>query len=287
MKKEWFALSGPQWGLVCSVLSSLAFALMNICVGKLTSFFPFSELAFFRGALGGLLLLPRVWSRLPSLWSPSFWVYWVRCIAGALSVSCFFWTLSQTGLGVAMALNLVSVVFTLVLAFLFFRERIARKEWLGIALILGATASFSLPRVHGVSALVIAVGLLGAFFTSIAYLALRKVAQQVSGDLIVFGFLFMMTGVSLFFFNEAWVCPPHWFSALALLGMSLLGLIAQFLLTLSFLYLPTVLASTLGLLSLVFGVFLQALVEGFWPSWGLLLADSVIILGVLLLKREK
>ena len=67
-------------------------------------------------------------------------------IAGALSWLCYFFALKSGPVGGVVALDRLSVVFAVVLAFLFLSEELTWKTGLGTVLVTGGAILLSLPK---------------------------------------------------------------------------------------------------------------------------------------------
>ncbi|NJL81822.1 MAG: DMT family transporter [Chloroflexaceae bacterium] len=127
--------------------------------------------------------------------------------------------------------------------------------------------------------LVVAVGLLGALATAIAFLSLRQATRKFSPEAIVFVFNLILCGFVLLIPSVPWIVPNFWQGA-SVLGVAATGLGGQLCLTRAFARLPATVATGINPSVLLFGVLLDWLLEGDSPTQSEWLSYLLIILGV-------
>lgn len=260
-------------GLAYSLLMGLSFGLMGYLVGRCE--LPAEELVFLRAGFSCLCLTPFVYRRVSVLFSRQALTLWLRSIAGALAMICFFWNLQVAGVGTATALaNFAPVVVTLI-SWLLLKERLERLEFLGIAItIVGALTLYKLGS--SITLQIVLVGSLGAFSTAIAQLALRQAAQLFSPTLVVW-FMSLITALASLLLGRGWEKPTGW---VVVIGIALMGLLGQVFMTLAYMRLSAPVASTFGLSSLIWGVLLEIIFLGRQPVLGEWFSYLAIIGGV-------
>ncbi|MSR48078.1 MAG: DMT family transporter [Planctomycetes bacterium] len=119
----------------------------------------------------------------------------LRGVIGWLSISCYVWSTQHLPSGQAVLLQYSHPVFVALLAPLLLSERPGPGHWplvliglLGLALAIGVGGELE----RGAS-----IGLLGALFTGIAYVTVRRISATESPITIVFWFALVMLPTSI------------------------------------------------------------------------------------------
>jgi drug/metabolite transporter (DMT)-like permease len=265
-------------GILLGLLAAFGFALMALTVHDAAPLLGGSDLALWRGVVCVVVLLPLVARRLPLLVRPGAQWLWLRSLAGAGSVLCFFFTLQEASLSAARAMVDMAPVFVVLLAWLTREEKPTGIQVLVIAAMCGAAISLDLSSVAALSGRVLAIGLLGAFLASLAYFALRRAALRYSNPLVVFALGLGLVIAAPFASDTRLALPPAaaW---PAILAVGLLGVAAQLVFTRVFLYLSAPLASALSTTALLFSVGLDVWLVGHRPVATEIVAYLVIMFG--------
>lgn len=247
-------------GLAFALGSALAFALMGWCVRLAGDHVPPPEVAFGRGLIGCVVLLPLVGRRAAVLFTRrSLWL-WVRSIAGAAAVLSFFWTVHESSIASSRALTDLAPAFVVLLAWLTRTEPPRLRLCLVILAMTGAAVLLNLDRASGVSGVVLGVGLFGALCASIAYHALRQAAQLFSSRLVVFGLALAMTLAAPLVPSASWVVPDSRGIAL-IVGVGGLGILGQIWMTRAYVDLSAPVASALGTTALLWSVLIDVVFQ--------------------------
>lgn len=168
------------------LLSSICFAIVNLCVKILSghpilgySFdgFPAHELVFFRSVVSLSICIVVIKSKkLPLFGNNKKWLL-IRGIFGTGALAIFFYTLQELPMAIAIVVQYLSPVFTILLATYFLKEKVFSIQWLFflIAFIGVAFIGYSREAVAGSFELKwIALGVLASFFTGVSYNAIMK-----------------------------------------------------------------------------------------------------------------
>ncbi len=274
---------GFLYGIASGVFFGLMGYLVHSCAGRM----PPAQVAFFRSLFACLALAPWAATHLGSAFSRAGVSLWTRSVCGGISALCYFWNLQASSVGTATALGNLAHVFVAALGWRFRNLQVTRLQIGGIALaVVGALSLSAGAAAPPVS--VLAVGISGALTASIAYLALREAAQIFSTGLVVWAFGFGGMVASLLVPGSSWLAL-HAITvdpgvALRVAGLGLAGLLGQFLMTRSFLYLPAHIASVLSLSSLIWGVLLEMWLDHHRPSIAEWSSYGLVVLGIALLK---
>jgi|GEM_PF-886034 drug/metabolite transporter (DMT)-like permease len=270
-------------GVRFGILTALSFAVLNFSVKISLGSLPPAELTFFRGLSGTILFLPIVKVKGSLLLRRDALSLWGRSMVSAVSIVCLFANIQTVGVGNAMALANVSTVFVLGLSWIFLKEKLSSFELLGVMIVLGGTGVLQSPFGADLPSSVFGIGILGAFLSSLSFMALRSVAGRYPVKLIVWIFSAMMSASSLLTPSQPWVLPGKE-DLLTILIVTLCGILGQVFMTKTFSYLRAAVASVLVLSSIVWGMLLEAVFLGDLPSMGAVLGHLMIITGIMVVQ---
>lgn len=270
------------WG----VLSAASFGLMSYLVHWNPQKLPVEQLALVRGLITMAGVLPWCWRDLYKYFGRDALMLWVRGISGATGLFLYYYTLQGTVSANANFLFSSSPLFVVLFAVVFLKEQLSRLETIGIALIVSAGLLLYIPNATSIPAWVWITGISGALVSAVAFLSLGSAAKKYSSSLIVFGFGFMGALLAALYPGWSWVRVG--FEGWAyIVATGLLGLSAQFLMTLSFIGLKTPIAAALGRSSILFAGVLDIVLSGYRPHPLEWLAYLTIVAGVYLSNQKR
>lgn len=173
-------------GVRYMLLSTLFFALMNLCVKFLTRI-PTIEVVFFRSAISFVLSVAMLqYNRIPMFGNQRKYLF-LRGFYGVFSLILFFYTLQEMPLASAVTIQYLSPVFTSILAVYTLGEVMTKKQWLflllsflGVLLIKGVDTR--------ISVVYMAMGVISALFSSLAYNSVRRIKDSEHPLVVVFYF---------------------------------------------------------------------------------------------------
>ena len=189
-------------------LSTLAFSLANIIV-KQISHIPPMEVVFFRCLFASTFCFIGLY-RAGADWKGSHrGLLLARGIFGTTALYFFFVTLQNIPLASAMTIQYLSPIFTSVIAIVILSEKVRALQWLFYALAFGGVLLIEQfdPRI---SPFYLAIGVLSAFCSGVAYNLVRRMREQEHPLTVVLHFQLVGVGagaISLFF---AWKTPVGW-----------------------------------------------------------------------------
>lgn len=216
--------------------AALLFALMSTCAKTLGTRMPSEEVAFFRAALTGLLVLPFA-LRLPApLFGYRRGALFLRGLFGSMSLMLGFYAVTQMPLGDAILLWQTSVFFVPILSVLCSGQSVERSILAYSALAFGGCALILKPElttfnIGGLAAL--GAGL-GVALVSLTVKALHKTESSLT---IIWCFGFYTSVLSIALFGHLFRYPtldelPY------ILGIGVFGTLGQLLFTESFRFAP-------------------------------------------------
>lgn len=260
-------------------------SLMGVFVKSVSATLPSSEVLFARFFIGFLFILPMI----PKDKGFSFKIHdklysAMRDGFGLLSMFLMFYSLKYLPVSTSVLLMNTSALFIPLFAFLIFRSRVAMPAifctvtgFIGVIITLSASSQ-NAPLNY------LLLGLLGAVFAALAFIALQKLNQTHTALQIVFYFYFFSILIIPVIFAYEWVVPTLTeFYYLLLTGIT--GLIFQIFLTKAFRFQNAAMISPFIFTGVIFSSLFDWLVWGHAPTVNFWLGAVVIIGSVSLLGR--
>ena len=167
------------------MLSSLCFALINICVKILASGdqyfegiqnYPVHELVFFRSVISLTICIAIIkYKKIPFFGVNKKWLI-IRGIMGVTSLTMFFFTVKHLPIAIATTVQYLSPIFTVIFAINWQKEKVKSVQWLFflISLIGVAVIRFSDDGNISFDPKWLMLGLLSAILSGVAYNAIMK-----------------------------------------------------------------------------------------------------------------
>lgn len=250
----------PIKALAWMFLSALGFSGMNSLVKVLSTEFSQFELVFFRSFVNAVGVGFLMFRSRESFWPAGKRILIVRSLAGFISVSSLFYAIAHLPLPIATVLVATSPAFAIFFSRILIKELVPREAWgwivlafVGLVTVLywGAPLrggeSWSHLSISGV-----AIALLSAVSAGLAYSAVRAATSRIGVNTIVFYFTAGSSLISMPAMIYKLVSRPSLPQIWAWLCLLVLGLCAsvgQICMTRAYLYAPTGMVSTFGLLT--------------------------------------
>lgn len=210
------------------LISVLGFSLMNLTV-KYLGRIPATELVFFRSLVSLSLCLIAFKRRKINPWGNQKLYLILRGIFGVTALSLFFYTLQKLPLGSAITIQYLSPIFTAFFGIFILGEKVKSLQWLfflmafsGIAMVKGFDPN--------VTPQLLAMGIVSALFSGLAYNCIRKVKDSDHPLVVVFYFPLIATPIMGLISSFNWIQPLGIEWAL-LLALGILTQIAQVFMT--------------------------------------------------------
>lgn len=249
--------------IVLMLGSGMFMASVAATVKFLSDDIPVPEIVFFRNFTGGLLVLAILKKRKIHPLGNNRRILLLRGVSGTLGVVMYFYAISHLELADAVMLNRTSPFFVILLSSVFLHEKLKKLQIPALLLAFVGIIFISRPRLD-VSFFPAAVGLLSAVFAGIAYTTLRHLRHTDTPFVIVFYFtmvssLAMIPAMAL----GQWETPDQrqW---VILLGLGLIGLAGQHLMTTAYRFANAGEVAIYGYSSVLF-----AIVLGIILGWGI------------------
>ncbi len=229
-------------GATAMILSSLAFAVMGVCIQICAQTLPNGMVVFFRNLSGLVFLSPLLLSGgLAMLKTTHLRQHLARGVAGLTSMYCFFYAIGHMPLADAILLNYTLPLFIPVVESIWLGEPYPLK--LAAPLVLGFLGVvIVLQPGRGIITAAAILGLLAGLLSAVAQTGVRKLTKTEPTVRIVIYFAMMGTSISALGLPFVWVTPaPTLWVVIVLLGLS--ATTGQLLMTKAYSYAP---ASQIG-----------------------------------------
>ena len=268
------------------ILSSFLFAWMGVCVRLASPALPVSEVIFFRGLIGLILILPILFIQKTSIWGTHRWKLMARGFFGFMALSLYFWSISRIPLATAVMLNYTSPLFVACLAPLLLKEKFRWKifiwillGFIGVILIVNPQ-----PDTNHWGQI---IGLISGIFASLAYLSIGALKELESSLTIVFYFFIVATvGILPIAILEFKMPTPQ--EMIYLSGVGVSSTVAQILMTKAYRMGTTATTSAYSSSIVLFSFILGIIFWNEWPPFSSFIGGIFIVLSVIwIAKLEK
>lgn len=288
MSESTSAVPEPRegFGIFLRLCSGLCFTAMTGLIKVLADAIPLGQVVFFRSAVAMIPLVIYLWLQgdFPGgLHTQKPLSHIIRCGLGILAMFCSFAAIQLIPIAEITTIQYLSPVFIVILARWLLQEAVNPRRWLGVALGLAGVLLFTLPNFSGEmserSLLGIGLGLLSALLIAGALLQVRRLSQMGENPGAI-AFYFALTGTVvggvLALFQWGAPTPMQW---LLLIGIGLLGGIAQILMTLSFRYAEASAMAPYEYVSILWAVLMGMCFFSEIPDMIFLLSAPLIVAG--------
>ncbi|MBJ6120154.1 DMT family transporter [Pontibacter sp. BT310] len=218
-------------GVQYMLLSTLFFALMNVCI-KLVPHIPAIEIIFFRSVISVVMSYLVLRRQQVNIWGTNKGLLITRGITGAIALVLYFTTLQNIPLATAVTIQYLSPIFTTILGIFIVKEKVKPWQWIfflvsfiGILVIEGVDVR--------ISPFYLTIGVAGAAISGISYNIIRKLNTREHPLVIVFYFPMVALPFSGIYSLFDWVQPMGWDWAILLL-VGVFTQLAQYYMTMSY-----------------------------------------------------
>jgi drug/metabolite transporter (DMT)-like permease len=213
------------------ILAGIFFALMNVSV-KFIPHIPAIEIVWFRSIFSAVFTVIVLSKKGIPLFGTNKLSLIGRGVVGSISLILFFYTLQRIPLASAVTMQYLSPIFTTILGIFILKERVRAVQFayfaiafVGVLLIQGLD-----PRVDALS---VAIGLISAVASGVAYNLIRKLKGTEHPLVIIFYFPLVTLPIASVLLYFDWVTPVGW-DWLVLLWIGFCTQNAQYFMTLAY-----------------------------------------------------
>ncbi len=179
-------------GIKYMLIASLLFAFMGAFAKELSNSMSSVEVVFFRNSFGIILILLSIYkSPLKNVGGKPFLLFF-RGLAGFISLLMFFYIIAEISLAEAMTFSKTSPIFTAIFAYIFAKEKLSLKGWIGI--FIGFIGILFITKFDGSNlAKSDWLGILCGVGAGLAYTSIRGLREYYDNRTIVLSFMIVGT----------------------------------------------------------------------------------------------
>ncbi len=252
---------------------------------------PELECAFFRGAIGFVILLILMGSGIKKIpIGNRKGLLFLRGFFGSVASMLYIWAIYHMEVALANGLNQTSPIFVCICASIFLRERFGWWIYLCVAIAFAGMTMIVSPDFSTINSAAI-VAVLSAVLSAFAYTIIKKLQTTEQSDTIVLWFFGMSTLLPIFTipFSKPWQIP-NWQDALGLLSAGVTCLIGQQFMTRAYRYAPATIVAPFIYVSTLSTLVIRYIIWNELPNANSLLGCAIIIMcaiGIGILPKNK
>ena len=268
------------------VLASFFFSLMTLCVKNIDTRIPIYELVFFRSFISLMITLFIINFKNINPWGKNRPLLILRGFLGTIALVCIFYAIRNMPLSISTVIQYTYPIFISIFACIFINEKITLNlifaliiGWIGILVILNPTQLSNINiEIKNIS---ISLAFLGAIFTALAYVSVKKLSlsENIYVIILYFPLVSFVTLFPIVFIN--WV-TPNLDELVWILGIGLFTQLGQIFLTKGLKNLPASEASTINYLQVLFGSIWGILFFSEMININFVLGASLVLLGTII-----
>ncbi|PLY05691.1 MAG: EamA family transporter [Arcobacter sp.] len=286
-------------GIKYMLFASLLFALMGAFAKELSASMSSLEVVFFRNVFGVVLILVSIYRKPLSQIGGKPWLLIFRGLAGFTALLFFFYNIANIPLGEAMTFSKTSTIFTAIFAYIFVKEKLGLKGWLGV--FVGFIGILFITKFDGSSLdKTDWLGILSGVGAGLAYTSIRELRKYYDSRAIVLSFMTIGTVgpvilmiISEFYMNEnldfvfaTFVMPkPNDWLFIILLGV--VATFAQIYMTKAYSVAKAGIIGTISYSNIAFSIVVGLLLGDAFPDIWIILGIILIIISGLLVSMKK
>ncbi len=245
-------------GLIFAIAAALAFSIMNLLVKELSTSMNSGEIVFGRSIVGLIVLLFIMKVNNIEFSRRDIPLLFFRGTVGGTSMLLIFTAIAGMHLGDVAILQQLSAIFVIFLSAIWLKEKIPAKAVLPLIIILLGTVLLLRPWEYNSFSFYAVLVIISAMLAAVAYTTIHKLFQNGGHNSweIVFYFLFCsaIIGIIIMMATGKYHMPNH-YELILVIGIGLLSLLAQTLMTQAYGSANTVIVSFV----LYIGIFFNAL----------------------------
>ena len=286
-------------GIRYMLFASLLFALMGAAAKELSDSMSSVEVVFFRNVFGVLIILISIYKSPLNQLGGKFWLLVFRGVAGFIALLFFFYNISRIPLGEAMTFSKTSTIFTAILAYMFLKEKLGTKGWIG--LFIGFIGIVFITEFDGSSLeKTDYLGILSGVGAALAYTSVRELRKFYDSRAIVLSFMTIGTiGPMILMIIGSFYTNPHLDFMLGTFSMPkssdwlyiiLLGIFATFAqiyMTKAYSFAKAGIIGTISYSDIAFSIILGLILGDSFPSILIIFGILLIVLSGLLVSLKK
>lgn len=286
-------------GIKYMLFASLLFALMGAFAKELSSSMSSLEVVFFRNVFGVALILISIYKKPLSQIGGKPWLLIFRGAVGFSALLFFFYNIANISLGEAMTFSKTSTIFTAIFAYIFVKEKLGFKGWIGV--FVGFIGILFITKFDG-SALDKTdwLGILSGVGAGLAYTSIRDLRKYYDSRAIVLSFMsigtigpIILMGVSEFYVNEKYdfilgsFVMPEASDWIYIISLGVVATFAQIYMTKAYSVAKAGIIGTISYANIVFSIIIGLFLGDKFPDIWILFGIMLIVISGLLVSSKK
>ncbi|RXJ83897.1 DMT family transporter [Arcobacter sp. CECT 8985] len=175
-------------GIKYMLIASLLFAFMGASAKELSDSMSSVEVVFFRNVFGVAIILYSIYKKPLEQAGGKPFLLIFRGTIGFLALLMFFYNISEIPLGEAMTFSRTSTIFTAIFAYIFVKEKLGFKGWIGV--FVGFIGILFITKFDGSNLdKTDWLGILCGVGAALAYTSIRELRKYYDGRTIVLSFM--------------------------------------------------------------------------------------------------
>lgn len=263
------------------LIASVAFAWMNFSV-KSIGHIPVFEVILFRAIITLIISYAILKKRKVNPWGTHHKFLIARGVFGAFGLICYFYTLQNMHLANAIVIHYLSPIFTTLIALMFLGEKVRYIQWISFA--ISFTGVIMVKGFANVDTFDFFMGVCGAFFSGLAYNAIRNMKDKEDADVIVFYHPLVSLPIVILYiliFPQTLVMPKGW-DWLYLIGTGIFTQIGQYYITRAYQMDTAARISSVSYVGILWGVLMGKFIFDDTYEIEVLTGMAIVIAGVML-----
>lgn len=286
-------------GVKYMLFASLLFAFMGAAAKELSSSMSSVEVVFFRNVSGVFLILLSIYKSPLNQIGGKLWLLIFRGMAGFIALLFFFYNIAVIPLGEAMTFSKTSTIFTAVFAYIFLKEKLGVKGWIGV--FIGFIGIIFITEFDG-STLEKSdyLGILSGVGAALAYTSIRELRKFYDSRAIVLSFMTIGTVgplilliIGSFYTNEnldfmlATFVIPKGEDWIYIILLGIFATLAQIYMTKAYSCAKAGIIGTISYSNIVFSILLGLILGDSFPNILIIFGILLIVLSGLLVSSKK
>ncbi len=291
--------SQTSTGIKYMLFASLLFAFMGAFAKELSDSMSSIEVVFFRNVFGVFLILISIYRKPLQQIGGKPWLLIFRGLAGFTALLFFFYNISVIPLGEAMTFSKTSTIFTAIFAYIFVKEKLGFKGWLGV--FVGFIGILFITKFDGSSLdKTDWLGILTGVGAGLAYTSIRELRKYYDSRAIVLSFMaigtvgpIILMVIAEFYQNSAldFIFAPFVLpSSKDIIFIILLGTVATFAqiyMTKAYSCAKAGIIGTISYANIAFSILLGMALGDAFPDIWIILGITLIVISGLLVSNKK
>ena len=273
------------------LLGTLFFSAMSVFAKLAGARLPTMELVIARVLITMVMCIWALRSLGISPWGNNKKLLLLRGFAGFMGLSCYFYAINHLPLADATVIQFCNPMVAALIATFALKEPLRGAEVVATVLsmlgvILVAQPTFLFSEGVGLDPLAVTIGLVGAFFSAVAYVVIRRLGATDHHMVVVFYFPLVTGPLSLPLLAIEGVVMPQGVEWLYLLGIGISAQLGQIQITQGFALETASRASSVTYVQIVLAYTWGILLFGEYPNILSIVGAVLVVLGVFSVTRR-